>query len=1102
MKKLALLAAVLSTFALQAGAAKPTEKADASKGAKADEARMSADTLKGLELRGIGPAYNSGRVADIAVTTGAHHRYFVAAASGGVWRTDNGGTTWKPIFDEQGSFSIGCLALDPGNPNVLWVGTGENNSQRSVAFGDGVYKTLDGGTTWTNLGLKDSEHIGMIAIDPRDTNVVWVAAQGPLWRAGGDRGLYRTSDGGATWQKMLDISADTGISEVHLDPRDPDTMYAVAYQRRRHVWTLINGGPESGLYKSTDAGATWRKVTKGLPEVEIGRIGLAISPADPDVLYAIVEAQRDEGGVFRSTDRGESWSKRSKYLSASGQYYSELFADPKDVDTVYSMDTWLHVSADGGTTFTKVGEKYKHVDNHAMWIEPDNPAHWLVGCDGGVYETYDRGATWEFIANLPITQFYRVSVDTRTPFYSVCGGTQDNNSLCGPSRTLDRSGISNESWFVTVGGDGYETVIDPENPDILYSLWQYGGLVRYDRASGETMEIRPQEAPGDPADRWNWDTPLIISPHSHTRLYVASQRVFRSDDRGDSWHPISGDLSRQLDRDRLPVMGKIWGMDAVDKNQSTSDYGNIVSFTESPLVEGLLYAGTDDGLIQVTEDGGATWRRVDRVAGVPERTYVSRLETSLHDPDTVYAAFDNHKMGDFAPYLFVSRDRGRSWSSIRGDLPDREVVYALIQDHVDAKLLFAGTEFGLYVTVDEGAHWVRLQGNFPTIQVRDLDIQRRENDLAVATFGRGFYILDDYTPLRSISEKALAEKATLFPVRDAHLYIEMTDRKDSRGDALYTAPNPPYGALVTYYLRDGVKTLEEQRIDAEKEAGEAKREPPLPAIAELRAEDEQVEPQVLLVVRDAAGEVVRRVVGDRKKGLHRVSWDLRYPAETPVNLSPPKEFAPWEQPERGPLVTPGAFSVTLEQQVDGVVTALAGPQELQVTALDLATLRAVDRSAAQTFKAELRELRRAVSGSLAAAEAYQERIKHLRQAILDTPGADPALLAEAKRLGDTLDEILVALRGDPTKEARNVFQPPSIKDRVERIASDQYYVSSAPTKTQRDAYGWAAAAFTTELGRLEQLERDLETLETKLEAAGGPWTPGRLPEWRGTGGPR
>ena len=1100
MKKLALLAAILSVIALQAGAAKPAEKADAGKGAKADEPRMSADTLEGLELRGIGPAYNSGRVADIAVTPGAHHRYFVATASGGVWRTDNGGTTWKPIFDDQGSFSIGCLALDPANPNVLWVGTGENNSQRSVAFGDGVYKTLDGGTTWTNLGLKESEHIGMIAIDPRDSDVVWVAAQGPLWRAGGDRGLYRTTDGGATWKKMLDISPDTGVSEVHLDPRDPDTIYAVAYQRRRHVWTLINGGPESGLHKSTDGGATWRKVSKGLPEVEIGRIGLAISPADPDVLYAIVEAQRDEGGVFRSTDRGESWSKRSKYMSGSGQYYNELFADPKDVDTVYSMDVWLHASVDGGKTFTKVGEKYKHVDNHAMWIDPDNTAHWLVGCDGGVYETYDRGAAWEFVANLPITQFYRVSVDTRAPFYTVCGGTQDNNTLCGPSRTLDRSGISNEDWFVTVGGDGYETVIDPENPDILYSLWQYGGLVRYDRASGETMEIRPQEAPGDPADRWNWDTPLLISPHSHTRLYVASQRVFRSDDRGDSWRPISGDLSRQLDRDRLPVMGKIWGMDAVDKNQSTSDYGNIVSLTESPLVEGLLYAGTDDGLIQVTEDGGGSWRKIDGVKGVPERTYVSRLEASRHDPDTVYAAFDNHKMGDFTPYVFVSRDRGRSWNSIRGDLPDREVVYALAQDHVDARLLFAGTELGLYVTVDEGAHWVRLQGGFPTIQVRDLDIQRRENDLAVASFGRGFYILDDYTPLRSITEQALAGNALLFPVRDAALYIEMTDRKDSRGDAFYTAPNPPYGALVTYYLRDGLKTLEEARIEAEKEAAEAKGEPPLPTMAELRAEDEQVEPQVLLVVRDAQGEVVRRLSVDRTKGLHRASWDLRYPAETPVDLTPPTDLAPWEQPERGPLVLPGTYSVALEQLLDGVVTALAGPQQLEVTALDLSTLRATDLAAAQAFKDEVRDLRRAVSGSLEAARAYDDRIKHLRQAILDTPGADPALSAEAERLGDTLDEILVALRGDPTKADRNVFQPPSIQERVDRIAYDQYYVSSAPTRTQRDAYGWAADAFAVELGRLGQFERGLVALEARIEAAGGPWTPGRLPEWRGAGG--
>ncbi len=1091
MKMIAIIAMTLSALQVAGGSFAATKNADAEELSP----RLSADTLKGLELRSLGPAINSGRISDFAVTPGQRHRYFVATASGGVWRTDNAGTTWKSLFDEQGSYSIGCVTMDPNNHNVLWVGTGENNSQRSVSFGDGVYRSLDAGVTWTNLGLRESEHIGTITIDPRDSNVVYVAAQGPLWRSGGDRGLYKTTDGGTTWERVLHISEDTGINEVHLDPRDPDVLYATAYQRRRHVWTLINGGPESGIYKSTDAGATWRELEKGLPEVDMGRIGLAVSPADPDVIYAIVEAQRDKGGVFRSRDRGESWDKRSDYMSGSPQYYNELVADPRDVDTVYSMDTWLHVSTDGGTTFTKVGEEHKHVDNHAMWIDPEDTDYLLVGCDGGVYESFDRGATWAFKENLPITQFYRVAVDTSSPFYFIYGGTQDNNTLGGPSRTLDRSGISNEDWFITVGGDGYETAIDPTNPDILYSQSQYGNLSRYDRASGEAVDIQPQEEPGEPAHRWNWDSPLIISPHSPTRLYYACQRVFRSDDRGDTWSAISGDLSRQLDRDELPVMGQIWGMDAVSKNRSTSDYGNVVSLSESPLVEGLLYAGTDDGLIQVTEDGGDNWLKIDRFPGVPERTYVSRIEASLHDADTVYAAFANYKMGDFKPYVCVSRNRGRSWSSISGDLPQREVVHSLMQDHVTPELLFAGTEFGLYFTINEGKNWVRLKGGLPTIQVRDIDVQRRENDLAIGSFGRGFYVLDDYTPLRQMSEDALAQEEILFPVRNALLYIEKRSRHGSRGHGFFTADNPPFGAIVTYYLKDGLKTRQEQRAEAEKKAREQGSDPPLPSMAELRQEDEEVEPQVVLTVRDSGGDIVRRITGPRTKGIHRVNWDLRYPAVTPTSLTEKPDPAPWEEPERGRLVAPGTYSITLGKVVDGEHSELTAAQQFQVVPLDLATLTAADRAAAMAFHADAARLRRAVSGAIKSASEAEARIAHVRKALLDTPDADAALLAETQRLGGELNEILVALRGDPTKSARNVFQPPSIEDRIERIAGDQWYTTQAPSTTHQQAYRWAAEAFTAELERLRNLFAQLEDLEDELEAAGGPWTPGRLPEW-------
>ena len=1056
---------------------------------------MSATTFSGLELRSIGPAINSGRVIDFAVDPHAERVIYVGTASGGLWKTVNAGITWEPVFDHEGSYSIGCVALDPANPNVVWVGTGENNSQRSVAFGDGVYKSLDGGENWENVGLKESEHIGMIAVDPRNSDVVYVAAQGPLWRSGGDRGLYKTTDGGTTWERVLFVSDDTGINEVHLDPRNPDVLYASAYQRRRHVWTLVNGGPESAIYKSTDAGGTWRKITEGLPDVDMGKIGLAVSPANPDVLYAIIEAQRDEGGVFRSIDRGETWSKRSDYVSSSPQYYNELVPDPGNPDRVYSLDTWLMVSLDGGKTFQRAGEKRKHVDNHAMWIDPENTEHFLVGCDGGVYESFDRGANYRFFENLPITQFYRVSVDNSKPFYYVYGGTQDNNSMGGPSRTLNSSGISNEDWFITVGGDGYESQVDPTNPNIVYAQWQYGGLVRYDRVSGEQIDIQPQEAPGQPADRWNWDSPLMISPHSPTRLYFASQRLYRSDDRGDSWTAVSPDLTRQLDRDQLPVFGKIQSIDAVAKNQSTSNYGNIVSLSESPLVEGLIYVGTDDGLIQVTEDGGANWRRIDGVAGVPQNTYVSRLEASVHDADTVYAAFNNKKQGDFSPYVFVSRDRGATWNSISGDLPEREIVYSLAQDHQKPELLFAGTEFGLYFTVDEGTNWIRLKGGLPTIQVRDLDIQRTENDLVLATFGRGFYILDDYSALRQVSEEALGQEVILFPTKDALRYVEKSSRVVRRGAGFWTADNPPFGAVFTYYLEEGLKPREDQRIEAEKEAMEAGESPRIPSFDELRAEEEEIEPAVIFTVTDAQGNVVRRVEGSTKKGIHRVAWDLRYPSSRPTSLE--KDETPrFEQASKGPLVVPGTYTVSMSKVVDGVVTQVAGPQSFEVVDLGINTFAAEDPAVALAFQQKVARLERAVRGALEAADEADERLAYLRKAVLDTPEADAALLAECQRLQTELDDILVQLRGDSTRSNRNVNTPPSISQRVFRIVGSQWETTSAPTKTEVDGYTWAAEAFAAELARLKTLFAQLEMFEDQAEAAGAPWTPGRLPDWK------
>jgi len=1088
MKRM-LLAASACALLLSPTGATGQEEASASAPPELD-----AGSFGALRLRSVGPAFMSGRISDIAVNPDNKAEWWIAVASGGVWKTTNGGTTFEPVFDNEGSFSIGCLAIDPHNPNVVWVGTGENNSQRSVAFGDGVYRTDDGGKTWQHLGLEESEHIGMIAIDPRDSDTVFVASQGPLWRSGGDRGLYKTTDGGMTWARVLHISDDTGINEVHIDPRDPDTMYASAYQRRRHVWTLINGGPESGVYKSTDGGQSWDEVTRGLPREDMGRIGMDISPANPDVVYAIVEAAEGSGGFFRSDDRGETWRKMSGYVSGSPQYYQEIVCHPNDVDTVYSLDTFMQVTRDGGASWDGYSHRYRHVDNHALWIDPDHPAHMVNGNDGGVYVTWDEGSTWRFVPNLPLTQFYRVAVDNAEPFYNIVGGTQDNASQLGPSRTIDRAGITNDDWYMTVMGDGFESQIEPGDPNTVYSLVQYGELFRYDKRSMQSVSIKPQEKPGDDPSVWNWDSPFMISGHDPARLYFAGDKLFRSNDRGSSWEMISGDLTRNIDRNTLEVMGEIQTPEAVAKHASTSIYGNATALTESPLDEDVLYVGTDDGLIHATRDGGATWEEYGAFPGVPHRTYVSFLAASRHEPGRVFAAFNNHKMGDFTPYLLRSDDYGKSWEPIEGDLPERDFLWAIAEDHEDPDLLFCGTEFGAYYTVDGGERWVAIAG-LPTISVRDVEIQRRENDLVLATFGRGFYILDDYSPLRN--PEALNSDAHIFPVKDALSYIEtsrlgMSSGKGFQGDTYYAAPNPHFGAVITYHLKDGLKTRAERRKTAQ--GGDDWK---YPTVEQFRAEDEETEPRIVLTVRDDDGEVVRRMDAPRSAGVHRVAWDLRMPAPDPISLrSRPEPM--WGPPSVGPMVEPGEYSVTLSKEVDGVTTELAGPVAFEVVPLNLATYAATGRARedAAEFKHDVGELSKALQGTMRVAGETEDRITLVRKAIEETPDLDPALLQDADNLRKRMIDLMTAMRGDRTMARRAMPTDPSIAGRVGRALGDAYWVTSPPTETQRQQYEFASEALERAIDDLESILSDLEALEERLDDAGAPWTPGRMPEWR------
>jgi photosystem II stability/assembly factor-like uncharacterized protein len=982
---------------------------------------------------------------------------------------------------------------------TVWVGTGENNSQRSVSYGNGLYRSDDGGKSWKNVGLKTSEHIGRIAIDPKDSNIVYVAAQGPLWGPGGDRGLFKTTDGGKTWKNILNISENTGVTDVAIDPNNPETIYAASYQRRRHMFTLIDGGPESAIYKSTDAGATWNKSRAGLPTNDMGRIGLAVSPVDSNVIYATIESTDRKGGIFRSSDRGGSWEKRNEF-DAGAMYYAHVVADPKEVDRIYVMNVFLMVSDDGGRTLRRLGERSKHVDNHEIWIDPSNNDHYLVGCDGGVYESYDRGSNWIFKANLPVTQFYDITTDNATPFYNVFGGAQDNYAFGGPSRTRNASGIVNADWFVTQGGDGFRTQVDPEDPNTIYAELQTGNIVRDDKRTGERIGIQPQPGHNEDPLRWNWDSPFIISPHSHTRLYFAADKLFRSDDRGDTWKIISGQLSRGLDRDKLPVMGKIWSMDAVAKNQSTAFFGNASALAESQKKEGLIYVGTDDGLLQITEDGGKNWRKVEKVGDVPELAYVSRIVTSNSDANTVYVAFENHQNADFKPYLFKSTDAGRTWTSIKGNLPASWPVWAIAEDHVNPNLLFVGTEFGLFFTIDGGQKWIQMRGGLPTIQIRDLIIQKRENDLVVGTFGRGIYILDNYTPLRLVTPEMLKADA-LLPVKDALMYIQAQPLggrgKSFQGESFFTAENPTFGATFTYYLKEELKTKKTRRQEAERAAARSGAQIVLPNAAALSAEEEEEAPAVVFTISDSSGKVVRRFTGPTTAGMQRVNWDLRYPAPSLPPPPNPEGEDPFNEGPAGPLVMPGTYKVTAAKRVNGAMTPIGREQEFQVVVEGQDRMNPADRIALVEFQTKVARLQRAVQGATQAANALTPRFVAIRRALIDTPSAPESLLNEASALEKRKNEILRALSGDSALRARNMNLPPSINERVGEVVGGQRMSTARPTQTQIDQYTAAAAEFEGTLNQLRQLiEVDLAKLEKQMEAAGAPWTPGRIPDWK------
>jgi photosystem II stability/assembly factor-like uncharacterized protein len=1041
---------------------------------KEEKELFTTATTNAIAFRNIGPALTSGRVSDIAIHPNDLNTWYVAAASGGVWKTTNHGTTFSPIFDSYDSYSIGCVSIAPSNHNTVWVGSGENNNQRSVSYGDGVYKSVDGGNSFTNMGLKKSEHIGSIVIHPTNENIIWVAAYGPVWSSGGERGVYKSMDGGKTWERTLFVSDDTGINEVIIDPTNPDVLYAAAHQRRRHEFTYIGGGLESTVYKSIDGGKTWKEISIGLPKGEMGRIGLAISPVDNNYIYAIVEARNEKGGFFKSINRGESWEKQSSY-STSGNYYQEIICDPKDKEKVFAMDTYLHHTEDGGKNFNYTGEKDKHVDNHCIWINPSNTNHWIVGCDGGVYETFNAAKEWKYYANLPITQFYKVATDNDSPLYNVYGGTQDNNSMGGPSATINNTGILNSDWFITNGGDGFESAIDPLNPNIAYAQAQYGWLVRYDKLSGEKVAIQPLPKKGEAAYRWNWDAPLLISPHDNKTLYFAANKLFKSKNMGDDWETISPDLSQDIDRDKLPVMGQVWSVDAVMKNASTTIYGNVVALDESPKVKGLLYAGTDDGCIQITENDGSSWSKQTTFAGIPANTRVNMILASLHDNNTVFACFNNQRQGDFKPYLMKSTDKGKTWTSISGNLPERGTVYCVRQDHLDANLLFVGTEFGAYFSNDGGKKWFKLAG-LPTIAIYDLEIQKRENDLVAASFGRGFYVLDNYSPLRDLKHINLEKTAHLFPVKDALIYIQSSPLGDwgkaSQGAALYAGENPEFGATFSLYLKDSYKTLKQERQEKEKKLEKDKQAVPYPTLEQMHTEENDEEAKVILIVKDLSGKELKRIIKNPSQGIQRIHWNLRMESSNPIKAN--------EGGDDGFLVGPGTYTLEVFLLKNGITEMLVDKTPFNVKSINKHALPAKNPEEMIAIRKEVAELNRTISGANRLLKETKEKVTLIESAVKKYPNADLSLLKDIRNIDLELKKCDILMNGDKILAQKEIEFVPSINNRLGTVEYQLYESTTNPTKTQYDnlaivkeEYEEFKAIFKTSLDALKAIEDKL-----------------------------
>ena len=1039
----------------------------------------------GLKFRSIGPALMSGRISDIVIHPENENVWYVTAGSGGVWKTENSGTTWKSIFDGQKSYSIGCISLDPQNPNIIWVGTGENVGGRHVAYGDGIYKSEDGGNSWKNMGLKKSEHLSKIIVHPNNSDIIWVASQGPLWSKGGERGVYKSTDGGKSWQQTLGDSEWVGATDLLIDPRNSDLLYAATWQRHRTVAGYLGGGPGTAIYKSNDGGDNWIKLKKGLPKSNMGKIGLVLSPQKPDVIYAAIELDRRTGGVYKSENQGASWKKMSDAVAGGTgpHYYQELYASPHNFDEIYLADNYMQVSFDGGKTFVRMNETEKHVDNHAVAFKSSDKNYILVGCDGGLYESFDKTKNWKFIDNLPLTQFYKIAVDDNKPFYNIYGGTQDNNTQGAPSRTDNIHGIRNSDWFIILGGDGHQPATEPGNPNIVYAQWQRGNLNRHDRLTGENINIKPQPAFGEKTERFNWDAPILVSPHNPKRLYFASQRVWKSEDRGDSWETISEDLTNNIERISTPFYGSKQKWNNAWDVRAMSNYSTITSLSESPIQEGLIYAGTDDGIIQITENGGESWKKINykKFSGLPETAFVNDIKTDLFDKNTVYVVFDNHKYGDYNPYIYKSKNKGFTWKKLTNNLPDNTILWRLVQDHKNKNLLFLGTEFGVYFTNNGGDEWIKLKGGLPNISVRDIAIQKNENDLVLGTFGRGIYVLDDYSSLRTFNSKAM--NSELFTPRNGYWYKQKRilggGRKAAQGDNYFVADNPPFGIEFTYYLNEKILSKKKIREKNEKKSEKENQIIEVPNWEILENEKKEINPAIWIFIY-SDNNIIKKVKAKNKKGLSRVSWNLSSESQSTISK---KNF---NKEESGSMVNPGEYSAQLFKQIEGEYISISDKKTFKVDQISEGALEGVSIEQISQFRQKLNNLRNDGNN-------LSNDIKDLKVKI--------NMMLKAYKRGELLDKnlhttllenrikimtLLENLGGSQArKEIGEENEFPSMWSYL-WSASSGANSSYGPTKTHEKSLETANKIFMDIENDYKEIYEAIKPLDSKLEKIGAP----------------